>query len=362
MKINKFHLSLILTNQCNLSCIYCYENNKSTKRMDVNVCKRIITEHLNSTDYDEVEIDFFGGEPFLEFETIKEVCEWVWSNNWRNKYIFFATTNGTLINGTIKEWLRKHKKKFWVSLSLDGTRVSHNINRSNSFDKIDLSFFKECWPEQTVKMTISKETVANIFENIKYIHSLGYNITGTNFAEGIDWENKKYVDIVARELEKLCNFYIEHPEIKPAPIINMAIHKCETKRQPTKWCGCGEHMAAYETDGSKCPCTFITPMTFDKTVLSEIDDLDYTNHELFSDEDCFANCYLEPICTSCYGANLLSNKKINVRDKSKCELMKIRAVFSSVLRANIILNNPQDTQENRNAIKAIKEINRLYNK
>ena len=42
--------------------------------------------------------------------------------------------------------------------------------------------------------------------------------------------------------------------------------------------------------------------------------------------------------------------------------MKIRAVFSSVLRANIILNNPQDTQENRNAIKAIKEINRLYNK
>ena len=168
--------------------------------MDVELAKKIISEHLNMSEYDEVEIDFFGGEPFIEFQTIKEVCEWVWSKTWKNKYIFFATTNGVLIHGEIKEWLKLHKQQFWVSLSLDGTRNSHNINRSNSFDKIDLHFFKECWPTQTVKMTISKETVDKIYDNITYIHSLGYDITGTNFAEGIDWENKKYVDIVSNEL------------------------------------------------------------------------------------------------------------------------------------------------------------------
>ena len=116
MHTKKFHLSLILTNQCNLSCIYCYENNKTKKSMDVNVCKDIIAKYLNMPDYDEVEIDFFGGEPFLEFTTIKTVCEWVWSNQWRNKYIFFATTNGVLVQGEIKEWLRKYKNRFWVPI------------------------------------------------------------------------------------------------------------------------------------------------------------------------------------------------------------------------------------------------------
>lgn len=192
--------------------------------MDVNTCKDIIAKYLNTPDYDEVEIDFFGGEPFLEFKTIKEVCEWVWANKWKNKYVFFATTNGVLILGKIKEWLRKYKNRFWVSLSLDGYRDSHNINRSNSFDKIDIQFFKDCWPTQTVKMTISKETVGNIYENITYIHSLGFNIAGTNFAEGIDWEDDKYVKIVTRELEKLTQFYINHPEISPVPLINMAIY------------------------------------------------------------------------------------------------------------------------------------------
>lgn len=329
--------------------------------MDVRVCKNIIAKYLNTTEYDEVEIDFFGGEPFLEFQTIKEVCEWVWSNSWRNKYVFFATTNGVVIHGEIKDWLRTHKDLFWVSLSLDGQRDSHNINRSNSFDKIDLKFFKECWPDQTVKMTISKETVNRIYDNITFIHSLGYDIAGTNFAEGIDWEDTKYIDIVAKELEKLCEFYIKHPDIKPVPLINMAIHKCAEKRVKVKWCGCGEHMAAYETDGSRCPCTFITPMTFDKSILNSIRTVDFNKPELFVDEHCFNNCYLEPVCTSCYGANLLSNGNMNVRDKSKCELMKVRAVYSAALKANMILKNRLDTPENRKAIVAIRRINELYN-
>ncbi len=361
MNVKKFHLSLVMTNKCNLNCIYCYENNKSNNKLSVERCKEIIAEYLNKEEYDEVEIDFFGGEPFLEFETIKEVCEWVWSNEWKNKYIFFATTNGVLVKGDVKEWLRKNKQYFWVSLSLDGTQESHNINRSNSFDKIDLAFFKECWPEQTVKMTISKETIDKIYDNIIYIHSLGFDITGTNFAEGIDWEDKKYIDIVSEQLSKLCDFYISHPEIKPVPLINMAIHKCEDEKQKHKWCGCGEHMCTYETDGKKYPCTFFTPMTFDKDILAGITNLDFSNHELFVDEECFENCYIEPICTSCYGANMLSNGVINKRDRSKCELTKVRAVFSAALRAHKIVQKPEDTPENQLAIKAIKQINKLYN-
>ena len=360
--MKKFHLSLVLTNQCNLNCVYCYESHKTKKSMDIQLAKNIIAEYLNGEDYDEVEIDFFGGEPFLEFAVIREVCEWVWSRQWKNKYIFFATTNGVLVHGEIKEWLKVHKRYFWVSLSLDGTRSSHNINRSCSFDKIDLSFFKECWPEQTVKMTISKETVGDIYHNIVYIHSLGYDITGTNFAEGIDWEDERYLAVVSRELEKLCKYYMEHPEMKPVPLINMAIHKCADTREKNKWCGCGEHMAAYETDGHKYPCTFFTPMTFDEETMRRIAGTDFSCHDAFVDEECFHHCYLEPVCNSCYGANLLANGRMNRRDRSKCALMKVRAVYSAALKAHKILETPSDTYENKLTVQAIQRINELYNK
>lgn len=361
----KFVLSLILTNKYNLDCIYCYEHHKHKSSLNIEIAKRIVSKHLNDKNYDEVEIDLFGGEPFIEFETIQELCEWVWARKWRNKYIFFATTNGVLFNNKIKDWLKEHKEKFWVSLSLDGTKYSHDINRSNSFDKIDLNFFRECWPTQTVKMTISKETIEHIYENIVYIHSLGYDITGTNFAEGIDWENSKYVDIVSKQLEQLCEFYINHPNIKPVPLINMPIHKCaESKeiRVKTKACGCGEHMATYETDGTKYPCTFFTPMTFNKATMEQISQIDFSNHDLFIDEDCYENCYIEPICASCYGGNLLSTGKMNKRDRSKCNLTKVRAVFSALLRAHKILQSQDDTYENKLAVQAINRINELYNK
>lgn len=358
----KHFLSFVLTNRCNLNCIYCYEKHKHIASIDTDTVKQIIERYLNDSKYEEVEIDFFGGEPFLEFDKIKEICEWTWSRKWSAKYLFFATTNGTILTNEIKDWLRANKQYFWVSLSLDGTRDTHNLNRSNSFDRIDISFFKECWPEQSVKMTISKQRIEYLYDDIVFIHSLGFNIAGTNFAEGIDWEDTKYKQVVFEQLEKLCNYYIEHPQITPAPILNMAIHKCaENEKSRGKWCGCGQTMSVYETDGKCYPCTFFTPMTFEEAQQKEIAKIDFTNDEEFIDCDCFNDCYIEPVCNNCYGANMLATGCVNKRDKSKCTLMKIRALFTAALKAHKLQQNPEDTYENALSVKAILKINELYN-
>ena len=357
----KFYLSIIITQNCNLSCSYCYEMTKSNRTIELSLAKSIIKEYLNSEQYDEVEIDLFGGEPFLEFEKIKELCEWTWNQKWKNAYLFFTTSNGVLIHGKIREWLRINKDRFWVSLSIDGERYSHNINRSNSFDLIDIPFFKECWPMQSVKMTISKDTISYLYDNIVYLHSFGFELAGTNFAEGINWGGEELKTILIDQLDKLCRYYIENPNVKPAPIVNMPIHYCEMEKTKKKTCGCGVTMAAYGIDGEKYPCTFFTSMTFSDEKLKIIDQVDWDEEDFFTDDYCYNNCYLNPICFSCYGSNMLQTGNVNVRDKSRCELIKIRAVFSAVLVANRIINNPEDNQENYLSAKAIKKINSLFN-
>lgn len=75
MNVHK-DVTLTITEACNLNCIYCYENHKSKRKMNFEIAKRILDYELTADDGSKkVTIDFFGGEPFLHFELIQEVCE-----------------------------------------------------------------------------------------------------------------------------------------------------------------------------------------------------------------------------------------------------------------------------------------------
>lgn len=100
--------SLYMTEQCNLNCIYCYEHIKRERLLPIEVAKKGIESTFDRAvrdNIDYVEILFHGGEPFMAFPRIKEICEWIWSREWPRKYICYATTNGTLVHGDIKRWL-----------------------------------------------------------------------------------------------------------------------------------------------------------------------------------------------------------------------------------------------------------------
>lgn len=76
-----FTLMLVPSEKCNLNCKYCYETNKNYKLMDISFAKRIIEETFkNLKGYTKLKIEIRGGEPFLEFEWIKTIFEWVKNN------------------------------------------------------------------------------------------------------------------------------------------------------------------------------------------------------------------------------------------------------------------------------------------
>ena len=262
----RYSPSFCVTHKCNLNCRYCYQHH-SAEMMSIQTAKKVINNifELKPPKFTGVDIGFIGGEPLLAFDLIREVCEYTWSKYPNEDFIFYASTNGTVLTEEMKTWFSKYDRKFILGLSLDGTRETHNYNRSNSFDLIDIDFFREHWPKQGVKMTLSDFSLENLSDNIMYLHSLGFKITGANLAEGyIDWDKEYFIVSLSRELKKLNRYYIDGPDIEPCPLLNKKLMWCDIKREKFKYCGIGNGANFYDIDGTMYPCPYVTPMTFSK--------------------------------------------------------------------------------------------------
>jgi len=316
-----------------------------------------VPENMNG-----VEIGFIGGEPLLEFELIREIVEYTCSQESGHVYIFYATTNGTILTNEMKSWFTTHKECFVLGLSIDGDRDTHNFNRSNSFDSIDIDFFLKTWPEQGIKMTLSEYSLPRLAQSVKYLHSLGFkDIGGVNLSEGeFDWSKDEYISLLIPQLQELVEFYVENDELVLNQMLNKPIHICEAKaRDTSNWCGIGTGAIFFDVDGTRYPCPFVTPMTFTQSELHEIAKIDFTDNNKFLDVECFNKCYIYPICPTCVGANLLTNKTFRVRDRRRCKAQKLFSLFAADLHARRILKNPDiygDDTTLYHTIEAIKAI------
>lgn len=359
----RFSPSLCLTHSCNLDCVYCYQEHDGNNRMSYETaCKCIDWIFANiPEDMHGIEISFIGGEPLVEFELIKKIYDYTNSKYSGQEYIFYATTNGALLNDEMKAWFTERKNNFVLGVSMDGLPDTHNHNRSNSYDKIDVDFFIKTWPDQGTKMTISEYSLENLAENIIYLHELGFKeIDGVNLFEGsFDWSDEKYIKKMIPQLKRLVEYYVEHDDLMLDQMMGRQIDMCEEKDRPKrKWCGIGTGTIFFDTDGQRYPCPFTTPMTFSQEELDEFKKTDFENNDNFIDDDCFENCYIYPICPMCPGANYMVKKTFKVRDRSKCRMQKLITLYVADLQAKRIYKNKSNVPESRmyNMISAIQKI------
>lgn len=308
---------------CNLNCVYCYEKDKSNKdTFDLEQAKKTLSSVLSKKTEEGVTIDFHGGEPFLSFKKIRELCEWAWSQNFPERFLFFATSNGTLIHGELKEWLFSNKDRFVVGLSLDGTREMHNTNRCNSYDDIDIDFFFTTWPDQGIKMTISPKTIASLSDGIIDIHRKGCDAISANLAEIVDWSSPEFVDIYRRELAKLAQFYLHNPKIAKCSLFDIQFAAL-LETEPQKWCGVGTDMEVIDVDGRKYPCHLFFDWVCGKEKSEKSLSIDFSDPQNYISSHC-RECELLRICPTCYGSNYIARGDIALRDLSLCELNKVR--------------------------------------
>lgn len=355
---------LIINEFCNLDCTYCYEHHKTSHIMTFEIAHRVLDNELKDSDnYDEIEIEFIGGEAFLAFPLMKDIVDYV-NFKYSNKPIhFYCTTNGTLIHGEIQEWLRENKNKFFCSLSLDGTLEMHDTNRpfkvtgQGSFDRIDIDFFVKNWDSINAKMTISPETLPYLAKGVKFIESQGFRCAAT-FATGIEWTCQRNIQILVEQLEELIAYYRVNPNREPCKMLAIELDSVFVPVQKNfRYCGAGRTSHAYDVHGNQYPCHGFAPITVGYDAATEFSNSDFSDFSLPVDGACIS-CKFIYMCPTCYASNRESTGDIRQQTAEMCIFNRLCALASSKIQYYRIIDKGirNLTEEDQKTLKAISVI------
>ena len=145
-------LCLHIAHTCNLNCAYCFASqgkyNGERDVMSFEVGKRALDFLIeNSGSRHNLEVDFFGGEPLMNFQVVKDLVAYARSveKEHNKNFRFTLTTNGVLVDDDVIEFANKECSN--VVLSLDGRKEIHDRYRvdyagNGSWDKIVPKFQK----------------------------------------------------------------------------------------------------------------------------------------------------------------------------------------------------------------------------
>lgn len=310
-----------------MNCTYCYEKDKKIGSLDVARATKIIQELLQTKTLLGTKVKLHGGEPFLVFDKIRNICESVWAQSYPELYNFHVTTNGTLIHGQVQEWLSEHRTQITPKLSIDGMRFSHELNRPGSFDRIDKAFFLKNWPDIQVNMTVTPSTMPNFSDNVLYLHSQGFRFINVNFALMTKWPDSSLKKIFYYQLRYLVNFYLEHLEIQPINLFRLDIGRTIDENSFYAPCNVGQKTAYDFDSGNYYPCHMFFPSVFNEKDATELDVVDFTDRSSLVSKEC-SNCPFLNICRTCYAENLLMRGSLAARDMNLCPYQKI--VFAAL--------------------------------
>lgn len=267
-------LCLHIAHTCNLNCSYCFASqgkfNGERGLMSFEVGKRALDFLIeNSGTRHNLEVDFFGGEPLMNFQVVKDLVAYARSieKDANKNFRFTLTTNGVLVDDDVIDFANREMSN--VVLSLDGRKEVHDrfrvdYNGNGSFDKIVPKF------QRFVEKRGNKDyymrgtfTHANpdFLEDIKTMLDLGFTelsmepvVCAPNDPSALTEADKA---IVMDQYEKLAELMLrKQREGKPFTfyhyMIDLKSGPCIYKR--VSGCGSGTEYMAVTPWGDLYPC------------------------------------------------------------------------------------------------------------
>jgi len=260
------HYHLILTQECNSRCKYCYEKSMKEEndlgkkwKFDFN-CPNNFSVNVEklagflAKDSDAVLV-FYGGEPLLEVEKIKEIIDKI-------NVSFRMQTNGKLLNKLDYSYVNKIDK---ILISLDGDKSRTDYNRGEgTYDKvmenIGLILSNGYQGELIARMTIS---FPDLFKQVCSLVDAGFNSVHWQLDAGFykcdfnEVEFSKFVRKYNASVSKLIDFWISEMRVGRVlrfypfiAIVNSLLSGEKSKLR----CGAGHSGYAICTDGKVVAC------------------------------------------------------------------------------------------------------------
>ena len=372
IKINKNYedqdikaLCLHVAHTCNLTCDYCFAGQGKFDGpdaiMDLEVGKRAIDFLIeNSGDKRNLEVDFFGGEPLINWEVCKDIVKYARSleDKYNKNFRFTLTTNGMLIDDDVIDFC--NKEMYNVVLSLDGRKEIHDKYRTSkdgrgSFDRIVPKFQKlvekRDGKNYYMRGTFTRENL-DFTEDIFEMVDLGFRelslepvVTKPGDPNGIREED---LPQIYDEYEKLANFMIEKRE-EGDPItfyhymINLENGPCIYKR--VKGCGVGTEYMAVTPQGDLYPCHQFVGN--EKFKLGDIHNgitnkelrEDFIDTDLYKHDEC-EDCWAKLFCAGGCKANAY-NSTGSIKDvyKEGCDIFRKRMECAIMLKVDEASSN-----------------------
>ncbi|MBR2029081.1 MAG: thioether cross-link-forming SCIFF peptide maturase [Oscillospiraceae bacterium] len=309
-------LCLHIAHTCNLNCEYCFASqgkyHGERAMMSFEVGKRAFDWLIeNSGSRRNLEVDFFGGEPLMNFDVVKQLVQYARSieKEKGKNFRFTLTTNGVLVDDDVIDFCNKEMSN--VVLSLDGRKEIHDRYRvdyagNGSWDKIVPKFQrfveKRCGKNYYMRGTFTHAN-PDFLKDIQTMLDLGFNELSMEpvVCEAGDPSELTEADfpIVCKQYEELAKLMLKRDkEGRPFTfyhyMIDLTGGPCIYKR--ISGCGSGTEYMAVTPWGDLYPChQFVGDEKF------KLGDIWHgvTNTEI-QGEFAACNVYAHPECRDCW--------------------------------------------------------------
>lgn len=249
--------TIILTDQCNFDCAYCYQK-KGRQTLDSALLTRA-NRFFQPFFARECFIDFYGGEPLLAFAEMRQTVGQIagLSKKRRVKAHYSLTTNGSLLNDEILDFLEDHK--FSVLLSFDG--LAQDISRKKGSFNFLMAVIPKILERPRISLetnsVFTSETIHHLSRSIELIDQMGVRKISVGFGHRLPWTSSSLLR-QKKELA-LVRKYFRSRYHKTADVPWTDLH--EQLDKAIYGCAAGLNKMALAADGTLWGC-FLFPQYF----------------------------------------------------------------------------------------------------
>ncbi len=341
-------LCLNVAHLCNMRCQYCFASQGNFGQKPALMTYEVGQQALDflvkeSCGVRNLEVDFFGGEPLLNFTVVKELVNYARSIEKQTDKIFnfTLTTNGLLLDKEIMDFLIQ--ENISVILSLDGRKEINDQNRLLTTGKgsyeIIVPKFKQIVAKNPISYyirgTFTRQNL-NFSQDLAHMVDLGFKNLSLEPAVGAgDDFAIKAEDLpqVLKEYERLTNklwaYYQAGQEIHFFHYnLNLQKGPCLAKRQTG--CGAGVEYVVITPEGDIYPChqfvgeeEYYMGKVSEMSINSEIKNI-FAQNTLVDKAECL-KCWARNFCGGgCHANNLKANGNLKFPDRVSCSMHKKR--------------------------------------